>query len=576
MPAPKYQKKVPACCDQKVKQSCTDCDGVPGQPVWQENCPPGVCPKPCKGMSGWEIYQKFRSAVVRLTFETTLTTSTNPADRIGTALVYQTNVATLYMQTQGFFTKGHVIVAPAQAALLPPNTTELFNRYPFTVDAINVLANGQNMLRAGRVTADVFDVNGSGYSFTYQLRFLGVDGSGDLALFVIDRDAPWNAGLPCIKVCHPKLNFASSRKYAPGLPVYSFGDNNARSVLAYPVPPGTLSTAGGGKGVDPFASVAGSLSYIQGKVANNREIDYVGYAQQELIVVDFQVPAFRAGLPILDQYGHVVGMQTLSGTNGTPYVSAVGATIVGDSIQSVGDGLVAGPSSFFMIRAIKYLFKALNGCRSGFVTEVTDLEFGNYYSYTHGYLGLSWTNFTGKEYMSFVDANGFTEARYEADGVTLKVSPAKKEVIGLVVRGLAGQTAPLPIVVPGAATAGTIPGSFVDSPLIGRVSNGDIITHAFCCPLGGLGYQVPISFFTWRLLPGKTIDLVYRKLSDNFESLHPITVTLVPQPGYTNYPWYRYAFAATLLSNLNPPVVSPSIFQGSMPLIGGLSFVPSV
>lgn len=576
-----HKLRPASCCRPSHDSSidCHKCRDVPKPVKWEENCPPGPCPDLPAGRPGKVLYDLYKSAVVRIYAETTVTTSTNPADRVGQALAYQTNVATVYMYSNGFLVDNGIIVAPAQVALLPPNTKEVVNRYPFTVNEINPLADGNAMIRAGRFVADVFDVNGSGHSFSYQLRLLGVDGKGDYALFQVDSRAPWNNALPCIKPCHPHFRFGCSRKYRAGLEVYSIGDPFARTVGYLSAPPAPSTPIN--NSLNPFANPSSAMTYIEGKVTGTRQIDYMGYAQQELVTVDFEVGAFKAGMPILDRYGHVIAMQTLSKAAGYPYISAVAGVIVGDSIQPVGEGVVAGPSSFYMQHGLKQLARALAACPTCFVTTVND-PFGAYYRVISGYLGLSWTNVTGKNYMSFYDAAGYQQPRFAADGVTLLTSPLQKEIIGIAVRGLAGGAAPQPMVVPGATTAGTIPGSFVDSPLLGVVAPNDIITHAACCPLGGLGYQIPISLVISRLKEGDVLNLGVRFLSQGFDGATPdqpatpVKVTLARSPAYTEYPWYRYGYAATLLSNLTPMLPQPNIFNSSYPIIGGLVFAPSI
>jgi len=321
-------------------------------------------------------------------------------------------------------------------------------------------------------------------------------------------------------------------------------------------------------------NISAASVYIEGKVQSKQFIDFVGYAPQELIAVDFPVYSFKAGLPIIDWFGKVIGMQTLATIGGNPYVAVNSSA--GEVLRPYGDGVVAGPSSFFMVRSIKHLYRALCQKPTEFVTTVAD-SFGDYFRYVHGYLGASTTVFTGVNYSTSIDSQGFTEARYLPDGVTLSPGPTKKEIIGLSIRALAGQTAPLNVVVPGAATVGTVPGTFPDSPLAPLATYNDVLTHAQCCALGGHGpRQIPLSLVTWRLRSGDILSLTLRRSSEDFENVYGVKVALAAFPPYLDYPWYRYHAIAAILSDLSPPLAVVNTFTDPLPLIGGLVLVPAI
>lgn len=597
---PSHKKK---CCESSSSSSSssscsssssTECGQCHGQTSseYKEQCPPPACPGLCKGMDCWEIFQKWGPGVVRVHTETVLTTSTNPEDRLPPAgqLSFQNNVGTLLLNGNGFFIDKHIVVTPAHLVLLPPDVTTVYNRYPFVENQINAATlNGSNMVRVGRIVVDVFDVNGSGHSYTYEAELLGVDASGDLALLYINtKDCCWNRKLRCIKKCHPYFKFGCSRKYRACHFVMSIGDPFSRGLpirsVAVPSPPPTVA-------INPTQQSAlntpnAGFVPVVGKVQDIAYVDYLGYAQQELIVCDLNIYSYNSGLPFINQYGQVIGMQTTAVSGAAPYIAIGIQTGVGtESVRPVGDGFVAGPSSYFMLRSIKHLYAALCGCITPFVTCVSD-PFGNYLRYVHGYLGVSWTVFTGQDYLTYVNAQGYNAPRVAADGVTPLCSPKKKEVIGLKIRALASPDAtaiaPAGIVVPGPATPGTV--GFVASPLAGVATYNDVITHANCIPLGDLplyrGYhtQAALSILTWRLQPGESVTLGIRRLDEEYECVNSVAVCAACFPAFMDYPWYRYPFFCAMVTDLQP--MNGSNFNSLFPVVpavtGNTSFVPAI
>jgi hypothetical protein len=229
-----------------------------------------------------------------------------------------------------------------------------------------------------------------------------------------------------------------------------------------------------------------------------------------------------------------------------------------------------------MTRALKHLYRTLCGKCTPFVESVTD-RFGDFYLYTNGYLGVSWEVFTGLDYLTHIDANGFVVPNTGADGLTL-VLPGKKEVIGLRIRALASSVAaaiaPAGVIVPGPASGGTVPNTFVASPLEGLVTFNDVITHINKNSLGDLGRQIPLLLQTSRLLAGDTARLGVRIFNGNYDAVTPLSVILAATPRFMNYPWYKYAEYTGVLTDLQPMVGAN--FQSLLPAIGVNSFLPAV
>lgn len=587
-----------SCSHGAAPNQCQQCG--PAQPSpYQENCGAKVCSLPCDGVNPYALFVKKRSAVVRILAQTTLTTVTAPCSRICDnhacpdpcatnpcpevpLFNFNVNVGLLQQRSNGFFVANHLIVAPASIALLSPDISTVYNRYPFTAGSQidPTLLHGDRITRAASFTADVFDVNGSKHAFNYTLELLGVYGVGDLALFWINKDDPANKKLPCIRRCHPFLELGCSRRYRSGLPVYAIGDAGSRSWPARPV----AVPAGGLTGADanqqsPLEAISGANNYLQGTVQDIRYVDYGGFAQQELVLVSLPITGFKSGLPLLNQWGQVIAMQTTTEAHNSPNVTVTPSQRLNEVLAPNGDGFVAGPSSFFLGRVIYHLFETIQGNASPFVTPIAD-SFGSYLLFTHGYLGVSSEVFTGEMYSSYVNAAGLTVPRLSADGVTLSKVGAR-EVIGLRVRALAGSPtgpdiAPAGVVVPGPATVGTV--AFPPSPLAGILTYNDVLIRIDGQALGDLDRQIALSAMTSRRLPTEVVTICYRRNCDDYTKVYSIRVPLQVLPNFMNYPWYKYPTLTVALRDLQP--LNGGNFLSLLPVVppvtGLTSFLPAV
>lgn len=538
-PSRREEKHRRYCKETSSSTDCTSCDGKPSCSV-SEHCPPKVCYKPCDGMCGPEIYAKYNSAVVNIHSEFHFTTSTDPAALPTVQLISGDNLASAYTHGNGFFIDKHIIVAPSSLVLAPPDHTLMYNRWPFTANRINP-TNLQSdiMTRANRIFVDVLDVNGTGKAYTYQAELLAVSGIGDIALLFIDTTWEWNRCVPCIKKCHPHFRFGCSRKYRAGEPVYAIGDAFARnfctfSNVNYPT---------------PLWGFPHSRVFVTGTVADTRHVDYIGFAQQEILAVNMPIFATHVGLPLIDKFGHVIGMQTLNicGT-ALPHDIVTAAGITGGTFynQVNGDGFVGGPSQFFMTYIIKKLLCSLNKRDSDFIETVLDPA-GDYIRYVQAYLGLAWEVFNGAFYMAY--RNGTTGAPYvprwntAVPGEYLN-TPEQKEVIGLRVAGLTrdlnvGPRFRVDIYLPGAGAAGSMPASpWVTSPL--NVALNDVITHLEHCPLGDFNKQIPASLVTFRKKVGDVLAVTFRTLASGYQQLVEHSVQTVAAPRTMDYPLYQY------------------------------------
>jgi hypothetical protein len=517
------------------------CYKVKCEPKCEKNC----CIKQCPCYKPEELVCLYKDAVVELHSEFILTTSNGPdaPGPLGTG-----TRADVILEGNGFFIKGHYIVAPAHLVLLPPSLTSVVNRYPYfdpqdLSSSEDTPSIQDKCVRASRILVSVFNVNGKGHSFVYEADLVGVDGAGDIAVLKINYKKQWNLCNPCVEKCHPYFKFGHSRGSKDGEKIYLIGD--------------FIGEAAERK---PFNSVG---AIVEGLLADHRHIDYSGWVLAETVLVSAPAYASSSGLPIINCQGQVIGMQTTDlsaiypgGTGGNqPRISDV-------QLQRDGSGYVAGPSEFFMRRIIKSIIQGTCSRKYNCQLEVICDPVGSYYRYKKAYLGLAYNVFTGIDYDVTVDytsgaaPRGSPRVRLDSNGNFLN-SPSCKELIGIKVIGLAGANPNDAIdipngywFVPGGTASAPLADGLPISSLLGRLEPGDVITHINGVALGDLEKQIPPSLILWRLCKGDQIELCYRKggnasndeptndITDNYDNLLSTTVCLQDFPCLLDYPWY--------------------------------------
>lgn len=550
-------------------------------PPYSENCPPKYCETSCEGLKGGarEVLKKYSAAVVRIHSQWFFTPDTAPP--VAGAVP---NVITLNVNGNGFFIDKQAIICPQHLVFAPPNASLAYNQYPFSAGnntITDVDFKGDKVYPANNILVEVLDVAGSGHSYTYRATIHGYSGFTDLAVLRIDPSDVWNSKLPCIPLCHPHFRFGCSRKTEKGDKVFLIGDVVSRSLYGM-----------NGYG-DPMGRT-GSHGIVEGIVTDNRHLDYPGYAQPELVVVDARVPWKCAGLPIIDKFGHVIGMQTLSTVSAVPAtnnsVNVVKNTTL--YVAPVGDGYVGGPSQYHMSKVVRTLMCPVEPCNRPFVEYVETEFFGAFWRYLQSYVGLCWETFTGDMYQNYLAPDGLSvpmnPVNVNPPGPNPNSDPLViKEVIGLRVRGHVtpggwnGALPPGGVPIPGTiASQGDMyePDFGTASPINNaslqtkdKIERNFVITHANNCPLGGLDKQIPISLMLSHVPYGEGIVLVVRSFTAATGYLTPVFARkydTVKAPLFWDHAWYKYASYPWIEGS-----VFNTLFDDTLPYISGIGAV---
>lgn len=460
----------------------------------------------------------------------------------------------IILEGNGFFIKGYYIVTPAHLVLMPPSLTSVVNRYPFIDRNSLTLDRMKNqMVRASRILVSVFNVNGKGCSYVYEADLIGVDGAGDVAVLKIDHNKKWNLQNPCITKDHPYFRFGSSKDSKPGEKVYLLGDH-----------------VGGMNRLKTF----NSRGITEAILSDNHYVDYEGFVLPELVLVSASVGSFSSGLPIVNKYGEVIGMQTSDSTTNTLRKMFFDQNFEDDSGFETFDNFslfsnsVYGPSEFFMRRVVKSFVKGSRKCSSSSQLEKVNDPAGSYFRFKKSYLGIAYTLFTGSMYDTTDDFTSLereitrlSRVRLDSEGKFLNPSYCK-ELIGIKIFGIAGLNPNGEIgvfnglkYVPGGSARVPFPENLPVSPLLGILQPGDVITCINGVPVGD-SKQIAPSLITWRLCPGEKVEITFKRggnagnAEDNsgshYEKTYKQCVELIDFPQFLDYPWYAVVRFPTL------------------------------
>lgn len=550
------------CSNKQPCNSRTESSDASSSSDCESSCKKDCSFKDCECYKPEEIVCKFGDAVVEIHSEFILlgTGATGFNGATGGTPLGANVRADVITEGNGFFIKGHYIVAPAHLVLLPPSLTSVANRFPFFSSSdLDLGAMKNQMVRASRILVSVFNVNNKGHSFVYEADLVGVDGAGDIAVLKINYNKQWNICNPCVDKCHPFLTFGYSRSAKEGEKIYLIGDNVSSS-----------------SNLRRFNAV-GAIS--EGLLSDHRYIDYAGFALQESVLVSADAYSFSSGLPILDCQGRVIGMQT---TDLAAVFQGVNVSSAPSFFQGFGAGFVAGPSEFFMRRVVKSIINGTCSRKYNCQLEVVCDPAGTFYRYKKAYAGIAYDIFTGVDYDVTADYTSGSSVgaqprvRLTSNGDFMS-SPSCKEIVGLRVLGLAGANpndangvANGYYYVPGGTAAAPLVPYLPASTFLGRLLPGDVITHINGVALGDLDKQIAPSLITWRLCAGDQIAICYRRggnalntadnsFTENYDNFLDFTACLGDFPALMDYPWYAVNSFPLLATTPYPGFTFPAL-----------------
>lgn len=533
-------------CKSSSNDSCTSSTSASCKSSSSDSCKTNKkCEKSCPSYNAQEILCKYKNAVVQIHSEFILIGADQSCHVNGATPLSANGRADIILEGNGFFICGHYIIAPAHLVLLPPSLTSVANRFPFHNN--NNLELGtikDQMIRASRILVSVFNVNDCGLSYVYEADLVGVDGAGDIAVLNINQKKQWNHCNPCIEKSHPTFKIGKSRAAKNGERVFLIGDY-VTNILDR-----------------NMFNAAGAIT--EGLVSDHRYLDYSGSVLAETILVSAEVGAFGSGLPIINEQGQVIGMQTTNISQVLPRIIDEVREIRGPLNKAEGFGLVSGPSEYFMRKVIKTLINGTCSRKHNCQIECICDPAGSYYRYRKGYAGIAYDVFTGVDYDTTADYTsgnpfaGLPKIRLTPSGEFLNY-PSCKELIGIRVLGLAGANPNDSsacvnnghFYVPGGEVGlgSILPNDLPTSPFLGKLQPGDVITHVNGIPLGDLNKQIAPSLITWRLCCDDQIEICYRRggnVPNNFDNcgsecydgVHTFTACLKHFPYLLDYPWY--------------------------------------
>ena len=404
----------------------------------------------------------------------------------------------------GFFIKGHYIICPADLILMHPDTFSSGQRIPshpsISTSGLGGATNPNALIRVSRILVDVSNVNGCSSAYSYEADIIGIDGAANIAVLCINMDHAWNHGNPPLRVCHPVLQWGKSRSSCPGDRVMVIGNTSA------------VATIGLTRSKDEMLAAENAIAI--GNIADNRYIFPGGQVPGELLLLShIMTHGTQRGLPVITIDGTVIGM-IVHIANGEYNVAI---------------------SEFFMRRPVKALIRsrqdnAVPDHYRGFV-ELVDDPIGQYYRFNKSWLGLSGIMMTPADYHTdLVMHSDNTITRVPAPD-PLSTGPSSKEIMGY---RILMTNSPNPL----------FPSLKSSPSILEVISHGDIITHINGCLLGDRKKQIAPSLVMWRVRPGDTITLMYKKQAERFETTHEIMVPTDSYDPFLDFPFYAYSSAS--------------------------------
>jgi hypothetical protein len=561
-------------------------------------CLPCCAPDNCDKYSAYEICCKKRAAVVNISSQLATVVK-------GLTTVPASNAEISYLRLNGngafiMLCGRRYILTTSALVIAAPGLLANADRYPVSgVENADASGAAHDIVAFSKILVSVHNLNGrvkpskkseDGHTIVYEASPAFVDGAGGWALLYIDPCKEWNRCLPKIEECHPFFEIGKSRQLYCGDDLYLLGSFPG----AMRMDMNRMTTFGITKGV----------------VSNSRGLDRGGCLLPELIIGDFEAFSTSMGMPIVNKFGQLVGVQLTS----TPGLSDVAFDIMTSQANPtmptapfLGQGFVSGVSSYFFSYGLK-VFSVIGSrkqkydCFRRHLATVMDRYHGDYYKYVKGFIGISFQYLEAEDYNTrLADGNLMSLGRRVSllqDVTTggLYDGPLCKNLAGVRVVHVAGNAGTTftsngtPIgygIVPGSPTnpAGApyaaiapfdvTPGVHQDSNFINSLTPETIITAGERCYFGDQSHQIPISLLTWKYIAGDRISFVVRRpnysaplvpTEQHLRDSNAVSGQLQTFPPTYDYPW-------PLIGYYPLPLVQGAV-QVAPPL--GVGFPPSM
>ena len=577
----KVKKCKGECKEKKCESRCAqkDCSPCKVKKCEPKCCLPCCVDEPCDHYTGFEIACRFRAAVVSVASELVLT------DQAANGTIVADQLRTYRNYGTGAFINEHLILTSSALVIAPPTVLTTNNRFPFTSPSVPVASGNvpAELVQMSKILVTVHNLNGratpsrktlDGHAVTYEASLVMVDGAGGYALLRIDCCSEWNRCLPQIKPCHPSFCIGQSRKLRSGDDVYLLGEFTAN------------------RGVGQGSSCC--VAITKGVVSYNKGSDRNGWFLPEFVIVDAAAFSPAQGMPLVNKFGQLVGLQIASTPGVVPDLSVEGFPAPG--LARIGAGATAAVSEFFMRRAIKATLGLLkcDPCESEKKLKchlglVVDTGAGNFHKYLKGYAGIAYNIVDGSDFNTYLrDPTTGARGALLNSMNQLYNGPKDKDVRGIRTVTLAGNNTITYAYVPGTGAVLPYVGSGVaDSNFLATIAPEDLIvtinrgmSDGKGCTLGEEARQIVPALFTWQLLPNDYVILRVRRVnqtagvaaSDHLNVEDCVQAALQVFPPVMDYPWGLINLFPLVNDPYNPapvPLVIP------FPQLPSLNFYPA-
>lgn len=559
------KKKCTDKCDDKCEDKCKgkDC------------CLPCCAPDNCDKYSAYEICCKKRSAVVSISSQLATTVPQYGGVPVNGDISYtRINGNGAFVMICG----RRYILTSSALVIVAPSLLANAQRYP--VSGVENVTAGQaphDLVAFSKILVAVHNLNGrvkpsktseDGHTIVYEASPAFVDGAGGWALLYVDPCKEWNRCLPKIEECHPFFEMGKSRQLYSGDDLYLMGSFAAAGRQDF-----NRST---------------TFGITKGVVSNSRAVDHSGWLLPELVLGDFEAFNVSLGMPIVNKFAQLVGVQLTT----TPGLIDGAFNVENGVFPNFGNGAVAGVSSYFLSYGMK-VFSVIGSrkhkydCFRRHLATVLDRYHGDYYKYVKGFVGIAFQYLEGEDYNTRLGSGSYPSLGSRLpliqDSIVggLYEGPQCKNLAGVRVQHVAGNqltdyttdgTQVGYVVVVGAP--GTLPYG-ADTPFdttanvhqnsnfVSSLSPETVITAGERCYFGDQSHQIPISLLTWKYISGDRISFVVRRphfttltslvpTDQHLRDSNSVSGQLQTFPPTYDYPWALIGYFSL---PLRPPFV---------------------